>query len=1015
MGVVFRASQRGLNRLVAIKMIRGGDQARPDHFARFRTEAEAVARLSHPNIVQIYEIDESGGLPYLSLELLEGGTLSERLAGNPQPGRDAARLLGVLASAVQFAHDAGIVHRDLKPSNVLFTVDGIPRITDFGLAKRLESDSRQTETGAIMGTPCYMAPEQARGQTRDVGPPADTYALGAILYEMLTGRPPFKGETPIETVRQVVEDDVVPPSRLVPKVARDLETICLHCLHKEPGRRYASAGALAADLDRFLAGRPVKARRTPFWERGIKLARRHPVPATLLLLALATTAGLTAAWRNYETRKIRHIEGLRTTASDWIADARVLLTRGEWESAAQTLSGARATVGSEPALGDLTRQIDSLLVQAGQQKAEQDRQKAERQTQERDQRRLATFRAGHRDVLFRETKFAELPYDRSAVTSSARAALAVFAKRGGADPWELAPLPSSFSPGDHQEIKERCHELLLILADAEPAPEPGLKLLDQAAGLAPPTRIYHLRRADYLTRQGDATGAARERKQAESVPLDLAFDHFLMGKDLYQRGEWARAIPHFDSVLLNQPAHFWSHYFSALCSLQLGRPVPAKPELTACLQAEPGLAWLHHLRGLASFQIATLARAAVENLQTRGDTLRTEIELQLQAAEKDYKRALDLLETSPNKDLRYALLVNRGVLWLERKAWDKAEADLQAAIQLDEKRGQAFEILAQVYVRQGHSDKAIGQFARAIALRPDWAPLYRARAGVNLDRKDQTQEHRATALADLEHAIRLEPAGSSVLALDHTQCARLLHQESREDAALAACDAALKIDPGYMDAHRVRVEVLRKLKRYQDVVKSCDTLVMRGKPSPELYELRGLAKEKLHDYQGAIEDLTLEIALNPESAAAREHRGGLYLVTDAPRSALRDFDKAIELDASSADALLGRGLALAALGQHHEAAADAAKAIGMAEPTAKRLYNAARIHALAAASAATEARKTGQDAVSLVNRYQDQAMRLLGEWQKQLPAAERAGSMRNLTQDPAMASLKRRLRSLPGG
>jgi tetratricopeptide (TPR) repeat protein len=395
--------------------------------------------------------------------------------------------------------------------------------------------------------------------------------------------------------------------------------------------------------------------------------------------------------------------------------------------------------------------------------------------------------------------------------------------------------------------------------------------------------------------------------------------------------------------------------------------------------------------------------------------LRTEIELQLQAAEKDYKRALELLESAPNNDLRYALLVNRGWLWHERQAWDKAAADLQAAIQLDDRRWQAFEALAQVYARQDRSDEATGQFTRAIALRPDWAPLYRGRAGVNLDRKDQMQEHREAALADLEQAIGLEPAGSQVLALDHTHRARLLHQNAREERALAACDAALKIDPAYMDAHRVRVEVLRKMKRFEEVIKSCDTLVKRGKPSPELYELRGLAKQKLHNLEGAIEDLTLALALNPENAAAREQRGALYLVTDAPRSALRDFDKAIELDASSGDAILGRGLALAALGQHREAVVDATHGLALAEPTAKRLYNAARIHALAAASAASEARKTGQDAVSLVSRYQDQAMRLLGEWQRKLPAAERAGSLRNLTQDPAMASLGRRLRSLSGG
>ena len=213
--------------------------------------------------MQIYDIGEVDGLPFVSLELLEGGGLDDRLAGTPQPGDPGPNWWPRFARAIHAAHQAGIIHRDLKPSNVLFTADGVPKITDFGLAKRLESDSQQTETGQVMGSPSYMAPEQARGQTKDVGPSADVYALGAILYEMLTGRPPFKGETPIDTVRQVIDNDPVPPSRLVPRVARDLETICLKCLNKEPQKRYDSAQDLAHDLDRYRDGKPIMARPTP--------------------------------------------------------------------------------------------------------------------------------------------------------------------------------------------------------------------------------------------------------------------------------------------------------------------------------------------------------------------------------------------------------------------------------------------------------------------------------------------------------------------------------------------------------------------------------------------------------------------------------------------------------------------------------------------------------------------------------------------------------------------------------
>jgi eukaryotic-like serine/threonine-protein kinase len=407
-----------------------------------------------------------------------------------------------------------------------------------------------------------------------------------------------------------------------------------------------------------------------------------------------------------------------------------------------------------------------------------------------------------------------------------------------------------------------------------------------------------------------------------------------------------------------------------------------------------------------------LARTAAESLPVGGSRLRTEIQLQLQAAEVDYDRALELLDAAPNQDLRYPLLVNRGLLWLEHRRWDEAEADLRAAIQLDDGRWLAFENLGQVYSQQNLSDQAVEQFTRAIDLRPDRAPLYRARALANLDRKASTPAQRVRAAADLEQAIRLEPPGSPFLAEDHTRRAWLLHQEGRDEQALAACEAARKINPDYVDALQLRLVLHRSLKHDDDVIRSCNDLLARDKPSATLYELRGLAKESIGDYPGAIEDQTLAIALHPGSAPLLARRGKLYLVTGAPRSALRDFQESIRLDDSNADAYLGRGLALATQGHHREAVADAAKALGLSERTATRLYNAARIHAIAAMAVATEARKTGPDAVRLVTRNQDQAVKLLAEWQKRLPAADRDSALRDLLQDPAMVPLHRRLRSL---
>src|SRR5262249_17303002 len=252
--------QQALKRHVALKIVVSGAHAGAVERARFRTEAEAVARLHHPGIVQIYEVGEQAGCPYLALEFVSGGSLAQQLNGTPMPPRRAAQLLLDLARAVQHAHEQGIVHRDLKPANVLLTETGVAKIADFGLAKLLDVEQGHTHTGVVLGSPSYMAPEQAAGQVRAIGPATDVYALGAILYECLTGRPPFKAETAMETLLQVKFTDPVSPSQLQPKLPRDLVTICLRCLQKEPRQRYASAQDLAEDLHRFLEGRPIQAR-----------------------------------------------------------------------------------------------------------------------------------------------------------------------------------------------------------------------------------------------------------------------------------------------------------------------------------------------------------------------------------------------------------------------------------------------------------------------------------------------------------------------------------------------------------------------------------------------------------------------------------------------------------------------------------------------------------------------------------------------------------------------------------
>jgi serine/threonine protein kinase len=336
MGVAYKAWDLRLKRLVALKTIRSGDSADPEERARLRSEAETVARLHHPQIVQIYEVGEHEGRPFCALEFVDGGSLADKLNGIPWPGDEAARLMVVLARAIHHAHMHGVIHRDLKPANILLErkseaqgpksvkeipdsvsefefrfSDFHPKVTDFGLAKHLDVDTGQTKSGAILGTPSYMAPEQAAGNAKEIGPAADVYALGAILYEMLTGRPPFRAAAMLETLELVRSAEPLAPRRLQPRLPRDLETICLKCLEKEPEGRYQSAREIAEELERYLRGEPVRARPVSTVNRALRWCRRKPALAAasgLAASAMFCALALAAGWAVQQSRAAIRLE-----------------------------------------------------------------------------------------------------------------------------------------------------------------------------------------------------------------------------------------------------------------------------------------------------------------------------------------------------------------------------------------------------------------------------------------------------------------------------------------------------------------------------------------------------------------------------------------------------------------------------------------------------------------------------------------------------------------------------------
>jgi serine/threonine-protein kinase len=500
MGVVYKARQVRLNRLVALKMILTGRYSAVDEQCRFQREAQAIARLLHPGIVQIYEVGEHEDRPYFSMEYLEGGSLAQKLAGTPLPARSAAALVESLARAMHAAHQQSIIHRDLKPANVLLTADGTPKIGDFGLAKLVDAGGDrtigggQTQSGAILGTPSYIAPEQAAGLAKKIGPATDVYALGTILYEAVTGRPPFRAASVLATLEQVRTQEPVSPSRLQPGLPRDLQTICLKCLDKEPARRYASAEALADDLARFRDGRPIQARPVRRAERLLKWARRQPKLAALTVVCGLALIGLLVGGAIYQyllQKALRQAEASATDArrQEEQAEASAAEARREEAHANANYREARETIHqmlrrlNDPHLAGVPRLRELQR---------QQREDALRFFQHIIRQRDNPDPAVRFDVAlaYRETAVlqGELGRQEEAVANF-RQALALLAQLAAEYPAEvpyrynLAGVHANLGnlPGDPRECEEHLRQALQLLEElVRASPGPGAWRTDRA-------------------------------------------------------------------------------------------------------------------------------------------------------------------------------------------------------------------------------------------------------------------------------------------------------------------------------------------------------------------------------------------------------------------------------------------------------------------------------------------------------------------------------------------------------
>jgi tetratricopeptide (TPR) repeat protein/tRNA A-37 threonylcarbamoyl transferase component Bud32 len=829
MGIVFKARQQSLNRLVALKMTLAGVEATAAERARFRTEAEAVARLRHPNIVQVYEITEQGERPYFSLELVEGGSLAKKLAGTPQPPRAAAELIETLARAMHHAHEQGILHRDLKPSNVLLTADGVPKITDFGLAKLLDVQTGHTPTEAVLGTPSYMAPEQAAGHVRDVGPAADVYSLGAILYEMLTGLPPFKGATLLDTLEQVRSQEPVPPSRLQPRVPRDLETVCLKCLQKEPRQRYASARDLADELRRFLAGESVLARPAGAGRRLLKWVRRRPAVASLV--AVSSTAALLLAGLG-----LAHYGNLREQ-----------------------------------------RAVQRQLAE----------ETARRDAQTRRQRFLrwrdeGLFQGIHGTVFTGSDAAA----GREAAREAARRALAEL----HAGPGTAPPPEPYWTEQERGEVLAGAYELLLVLAetrvqgaDGRPAAPDretatqALRDLDTAAALGlPPTRTWHLRRARYLELLGDEPAARLERQQAEALPPAGLVDHFLAGAEHYRQGDFEQAARDFEQALARGPDHFWSQFSLALCHLALHRPAEASLGLTACLGRRPDFLWAYLLRGSADLERGDLAAAErdCEEARRRDPPPDARYALYihrgaLRTAQGDYARArADLDAACRLEPQRYHPHLNLALLYRRQHQDTPALDQITEALRFQPPapaRADLLGLRGEILLGQKRYPGALAASTAALAVRPDHARAQgvRGRALLALGRHEEAarsftslieQGGPAAAQAHLGRGQAREKLGQYAAAVsDYTvglEGVRGLTPAERAEVcnhrgwayfftdawqlALADFEEALRGVPGHVEALVGRGLARVMLGRYREAVADAEEALGRRPVAPEM-------------------------------------------------------------------------------------------------------------------------------------------------------------------------------------
>jgi serine/threonine-protein kinase len=905
MGIVFRARHLRLNRLVALKMLLFGACATRQERARFQREAAAVARLQHPNIVQVFDVGDIDGRHWFTMEYVANGSLAQKLAGAPQPTRQAAQLVATLAGAVQTAHERGIVHRDLKPANVLLAEDGTPKISDFGLARQQDDGAALTQTGMAIGTPSYMAPEQARGRPDAVGPAVDVYALGAILYELLTGRPPFRAATSAETVQQVISQDPAPPSRLNDQVPRDLETICLKCMHKEPGRRYVGAATLADDLRRFVEGRPIQARPVSPGERLWRWSRRNPTAAALLatalaLVGLASGGGVWFVQQRAERQAeaARHDAELRNEVSTAVAQAASLRKGFHFREAKELLEQTRQRL--EPAgPSDLRRQVDQGLADLD--LAERlDAARVKGATAIREKFSLALV-----DLLY-ASAFADAGLGRvgddieivaanvqkSAVSTEIIATLddwAAIARDAPRRDWLLAvarkadpdPARASLRQPDLWNDGKQLTNLPEDLKVAALSPE-------MAAALGCMLRLKGMDAVPLLT--------AAQRRARQDFRLNLE-----LGLALEQRGRSDEALGHFRAALAVRPQSIAAYIGLGTALSSLGRREEAAEHFEEALQLDPG------------------SEVALQNL---GVVL--QFQVRVDEAIGHFEQALRI---DPSFGWAHA---NLGAALAQKDRLDEAIDHFEQALRLDpdpNPRGAAvcYTNLGHALHRKGRLDEALKQLTEAVRLAPGSSDAQMNLGNVLRDtgRLDEAIDH-------MDEAVRLNPKNGKA----HHNLAAVLLEKGRLEEAIDRFQQSLKLDPKFAMAQtglsvsltaatRAALWAAAGHESEKTPVSEPERAGLRAKSLGWLRAYLELTA-KMHDNGQEVFGLLTSLQTDPYLASVRD-RDALAKLPDAEREQWQQLWANVATQAAADP--LGQGRVLAARGDWARAADCYAQAL----------------------------------------------------------------------------------------